>query len=55
MFYTGLETYVTEIRRVWDHGAEDIAEHRAVDFTVLGFSGSIGPRDVEDIGDICEN
>ena len=54
MFRPCLETHVSEIGCIRDYGTEHVAEHGAVDFAVLGFGGSVGPRHVEDVGDVDE-
>lgn len=43
-----------QIRCIWDDSMEDVAEHSTVGFTVLCLSGSVGPCDVEEVGDVCE-
>lgn len=45
---------MAEIRCIWDDSVEDIAEHSTIGITVLGLSRSIGPCDIEEVGDISE-
>lgn len=49
-----LEADVLEVGGVGDYRLEDVAEHRAVDFAVLGFGAAVDPGDVEDVGDVGE-
>lgn len=54
MLGSGLEADMVEIGCFQDQGMQHFAEHRTVDFTVIGLRGSIDPADVEDVCDVGE-
>lgn len=54
MFPTGLQRNVLQIGGIRDHCIQDVFEHFSVDFAVLGFGGSAGPSDVEEMGNVLK-
>lgn len=54
MFCSRYQTNVAEIRRGRDYRVEHVTKHGTVDLAVLDFSGTAGPRRVEDVGDVSE-
>lgn len=43
---------MSEIRSIGDDCAQDVAEHSLIDLAILELGGPVGPRRVEDVGDV---
>lgn len=54
VFVARLNADVGEIRGIGDNCVEDVTKHCAVEAAAVGFGGAVGPRDVENVGDVCE-